>query len=49
MSTHTPNPKKSSKKEQAINLEATYGKDINHQVKAKKEYQQPRDTLKTNS
>lgn len=49
MDTYTTNPKKTSKKEQAINLEATHGKDINHQVKAKKEYQQPRDTLKTNS
>lgn len=49
MSTHTPNPEKTSKKEQAINLEATHGKNLNQQVKAKKEYQQPRDTLKTNS
>ncbi|WP_164510828.1 hypothetical protein [Nonlabens xiamenensis] len=42
----SPNPEKTSKKEQAINLEATHGKDINHQVKDKKEHHQPRDTIK---
>ncbi|WP_164549911.1 hypothetical protein [Nonlabens ponticola] len=45
MSDKTPNPEKTSKKEQAINLEATHGKDINHQVKDKKEHHQPRDTI----
>ncbi|TVZ52417.1 hypothetical protein [Dokdonia sp. Hel_I_53] len=49
MSTPKPNPEKTSKKEQAINLEATHGKQINHQVKDKMEYQQPRDNLKPNN
>jgi len=49
MSDQKPNPEKTSKKEQAINLEATHGKKINHQVKDKKEHQQPRDDLKTRS
>ncbi|WGF91485.1 hypothetical protein [Aequorivita marisscotiae] len=35
---------KQSKKEQAINKSATQGKDINHQVKERKEKHQPRDT-----
>ncbi|MCG2419845.1 hypothetical protein K8089_12510 [Aequorivita sp. F47161] len=35
---------KQSKKEQAINKSATQGKDINHQVKERKENHQPRDT-----
>lgn len=34
---------KQSKKEQAINKSATQGKDINHQVKDRKEKYQPRD------
>ncbi|ANH59309.1 hypothetical protein [Dokdonia donghaensis] len=49
MSKTTPNPEKTSKKEQAINLEATHGKAINHQVKDKKEYVQPRDNLNDNN
>ncbi|WP_204161807.1 hypothetical protein [Dokdonia sp. Dokd-P16] len=47
MSNTTPNPEKTSKKEQAINLEATHGKEINYQVKDKKEFTQPRDNLKS--
>lgn len=46
MSKPEANPEKTSKKEQAINLEATHGKEINHQVKDKKEHTQPRDNLK---
>lgn len=42
-------PEKTSKKEQAINLEATHGKEINHQVKDKKNFTQPRDTLDSRS
>jgi hypothetical protein len=42
---NTPNPEKTSKKEQAINLEETHGKKINHQVKDKKEHHQPRDSV----
>ncbi len=49
MSTENPNPEKTSKKEQAINLEATHGKDINHQVKDKKEHHQPRDATQNQS
>jgi hypothetical protein len=45
MSKNEANPEKTSKKEQAINLEAVHGKDINHQVKDKKEHHQPRDTV----
>ena len=30
--------------EQAINKDATQGKEINHQVKDKKNHHQPRDT-----
>ena len=33
-----------SLKEQAIDKSATQGKDINHQVKDKKQHHQPRDT-----
>ncbi|SCY18368.1 hypothetical protein SAMN05192588_1555 [Nonlabens sp. Hel1_33_55] len=40
------NPKRVSNKEQAINLEHTHGKEINHQVKDKREHHQPRDTIK---
>ncbi|GAK75517.1 hypothetical protein [Nonlabens sp. Asnod3-H03] len=40
---------KTSKREQAINLEKTHGKKINHQVKDKKEHHQPRDEIKTPS
>ena len=47
MSDKIPNPEKTSKKEQAINLEATHGKEINNQVKDKKEFTQPRDNLKS--
>jgi hypothetical protein len=43
MSTNDANPERTSKKEQAINHDATQGKDINHQVKDKKEHHQPRD------
>ncbi|MGB5983129.1 MAG: hypothetical protein WBG46_13385 [Nonlabens sp.] len=39
------NPEKTSKKEQAINLEETHGKKINHQVKDKREHNQPRDSI----
>ncbi|WP_303686332.1 hypothetical protein [Nonlabens dokdonensis] len=49
MSTSKPNPEKTSKKEQAINLEATHGKEINHQVKDKKEHHQPRDATQDQS
>ena len=35
---------KQSLKEQAIDESATQGKDINHQVKDKKNHHQPRDT-----
>ncbi len=49
MSTNKSNPEKTSKKEQAINLEATHGKDINHQVKDKKEHHQPRDATQDQS
>ncbi len=34
---------KTSKKEQAINIGETQGKEINHQIKDKKEIHQPRD------
>ncbi|MFL1896390.1 hypothetical protein ACJRPK_11860 [Aquimarina sp. 2-A2] len=34
---------KQSKKEQAINLDETQGKKINHQEKQRKEQHQPRD------
>jgi hypothetical protein len=43
------NPEKTRKKEQAINLEETHGKKINHQVKDKREQHQPRDTIKDQS
>jgi hypothetical protein len=43
MSDSNPNPEKTSKKEQAINLEETQGKKINHQVQDKREHHQPRD------
>ncbi len=46
MSKNEANPEKTSKKEQAINLEATHGKEINHQVKDKQEHHQPRDSVK---
>lgn len=49
MSDNQVNPEKTSKKEQAINLEATHGKDINHQVKDKKEHHQPRDATQNQS
>ena len=39
------NPEKTSKREQAINLEETHGKKINHQVKDKQEHHQPRDSV----
>ncbi|GAK96223.1 hypothetical protein JCM19294_1736 [Nonlabens tegetincola] len=48
MNTEGKTPEKTSKKEQAINLEETHGKKINHQVKDKKEYTQPRDNLNAN-
>ncbi len=35
---------KTKLEEQAINKDATQGKDINHQVKDKKNHHQPRDT-----
>lgn len=49
MSTSKTNPEKISKKEQAINLEATHGKEINHQVKDKKEQHQPSDKTQDQS
>ncbi|WP_438969268.1 hypothetical protein [Nonlabens sp.] len=49
MSIEKPNPEKTSKKEQAINLEATHGKEINYQVKDKKEHHQPRDKTQDQS
>ncbi|MGB3591437.1 MAG: hypothetical protein WBA16_07085 [Nonlabens sp.] len=49
MKTEDANPEKTSKKEQAINLEATHGKAINHQVKDKKENHQPRDQVANQS
>lgn len=49
MSTNESNPDKTSKKEQAINLEATHGKKINHQVEDKKEHHQPRDGVQDQS
>jgi hypothetical protein len=49
MSDKNPNPEKTSKKEQAINLEETQGKKINHQVKDKREHHQPRDGNHGNS
>ncbi|WP_378187490.1 hypothetical protein ACE939_03995 [Aquimarina sp. W85] len=36
-------PQKQSKKEQAINLDETQGKEINYQKKQRKEQHQPRD------
>lgn len=36
-------PEKQAKKEQAINRNATQGKEINHQIKQKQEKHQPRD------
>jgi len=45
MSKESPNPEKTSKKEQSINHEATQGKKINHQVKDKREHTEPRDNL----
>lgn len=47
MSTHKANPEKTSKNEQAINQSATHGEKINHQVKDKREHNEPRDNLKT--
>ncbi|SDR78266.1 hypothetical protein SAMN04487764_0644 [Gillisia sp. Hel1_33_143] len=49
MSQQNPNPEKTSKKEQAINHEATQGAKINHQVKDKKEHTAPRDNLSSKS
>ncbi len=49
MSTPENNTEKTSKKEQAINLRETHGREINHQVKDKREHQQPRDNLKPNN
>lgn len=49
MNTNKPNPEKTSKKEQAINLEESHGKEINHQVKDKKEHHQPRDKINEQS
>ncbi len=39
----TPEPNESAMKEQAINKKETDGRDINHQVKDKREKHQPRD------
>ncbi|NNF19167.1 MAG: hypothetical protein HKN61_05280 [Flavobacteriaceae bacterium] len=36
--------KKQRREEQAIDESGTQGKEINHQVKDKKDYHQPRDT-----
>lgn len=41
---HIEKSEKQSLKEQAIDKSATQGKDINHQVRDKKEHHQPRDT-----
>jgi len=49
MSKESPNPEKTSKKEQSINHEATQGKKINHQVKDKREHTEPRDNLSSKS
>ncbi|WGK64053.1 hypothetical protein [Croceiramulus getboli] len=43
-----PIPENISKKEHAINMENAHGKDINHQVKDKKNHHQPRDTINDN-
>lgn len=45
MSKEDVNPEKTSKKEQAINMEETHGKKINHQVADKREHHQPRDSV----
>lgn len=39
------NPEKTSKREQAINLEETHGEKINHQVQDKRQHHEPRDKL----
>mgnify|MGYP003116884192 CR=1 FL=1 len=49
MSTNKANPKKTSKREQAINKSATDGEKINHQVKDKREHTEPRDNLSSKS
>lgn len=43
----TVKPERTSKREQAINMRENHGREINHQVKDKREDQRPRDTLKT--